>query len=153
MNHGSDHETKPITPSRTALPLAIRRDVISQTASRGGSRRGEPSHDGQGFGKDGRVNERKRLQKVIRDLHGVNATHLRSELAKETSRGEVVLDGVVEVLALKGQPKAGMTYARSHKTDESGRRYVAILGVPPTDAPEAAERAAIATEIKRHPSP
>ena len=73
----------------------------------------------------------KRLRRAIRDLHGVDATHLRSEPVREVFRGQIAWEGVVEVFAVKGHPKAGLAYAWSHETDEGGRRYIAILGVEP----------------------
>ena len=73
------------------------------------------------------MSEIARLQKAIRDLHGVESTHLRSEPVHETFQGETAWEGVVEVFALKGHPKAGLAYAWSHETDEGGRRYVAVL--------------------------
>ena len=92
------------------------------------------------------MSERRRLQKAIRDLHGVESTHLRSESLHETFQGETVWEGVVEVFALKGHPKAGLAYAWSHETDEGGRRYVAVLGVPPIKSARDAVRASIAAQ-------
>ena len=77
------------------------------------------------------IPETNRLRRAIRDLHGVESTHLRSVPVHETFQGETVWEGVVEVFALKGHPKAGLAYAWSHQTDEGGRRYVAVLGVDP----------------------
>jgi len=48
-----------------------------------------------------------RLRRAIRDLHGVEGTHLRSEPVHETFQSETVWEGVVEVFVLKGHPKAG----------------------------------------------
>jgi hypothetical protein len=95
------------------------------------------------------VSEIPRLQKAIRDLHGVEGTHLRSEPVHETFRGETVWEGVVEVFALKGHPKAALAYAWSHETDQGGRRYVAVLGVDPIRTPQDAVRAAVAAEIRK----
>ena len=92
------------------------------------------------------MTERERLRKAIRDLHGVEASHLRSEPVHETFQGETVWEGVVEVFALKGHPKAGLAYAWSHETDGGGRRYVAVLGVPPIKTPQDAVRASIAAQ-------
>jgi hypothetical protein len=72
-----------------------------------------------------------RLRKVIRDLHGVESSHLRSERVREELRGETLWEGTVEVFALKGHPKAGLAYGWSRATDEGGRRYIAVLGVHP----------------------
>jgi len=53
------------------------------------------------------IPEISRLRRAIRDLHGVEGTHLRSEPVHETFQRDTVWEGVVEVLALKGHPKAG----------------------------------------------
>ena len=52
------------------------------------------------------IPEINRLRRAIRDLHGVEGTHLRSEPVHETFQCDTVWEGVVEVLALKGHPKA-----------------------------------------------
>ncbi len=72
-----------------------------------------------------------RLRRVIRDLHGVESSHLRSERVHEQLEGQTVWEGVVEVFALRGHPKAGLVYGWSQETEEGGRRYVAVLGVHP----------------------
>jgi len=54
------------------------------------------------------MDERERLRKAIRDLHGVEATHLRSEPVHDVFPGQTVWEGVVEVFALNGHPKAGL---------------------------------------------
>jgi hypothetical protein len=95
------------------------------------------------------MSERDKLVKVIRDLHGVEATHVRSEPVHETFQGETTWEGVVEVFALKGHPKTALAYACSHETDESGRRYVAVLGVDPIKSAQDAVRAAIAAERRK----
>jgi len=95
------------------------------------------------------VREVRHLQKAIRDLHGVEGTHLRSEPVHETFQGETVWEGIVEVFALKGHPKAGLAYAWAHATDDGGRRYVAVLGVPPIKSAADAVRAAIAAEHRK----
>ena len=41
-----------------------------------------------------------------------------------------------------------MAYARSHETDDGGRRYVAVLGLPPIKNAIDAVRASIAAEGK-----
>ena len=43
-------------------------------------------------------------------------------------------------------------YAWSYETDEGGRRYVAVLGVPPISAALDAVRAAVVAENKRRTS-
>ncbi len=92
------------------------------------------------------MNERERLQKAIRDLHGCDSTWLRSEPVHETFRGQTVWDGVVEVFGLADHPKASVAYAWAHETDAGGRRYVAVLQLPPIKTPADAVRAAIVAE-------
>ena len=53
---------------------------------------------------------------------------------RETFRGETVWDGVVEVFDVSGHPVAKQAFAWSHETDVGGRRYVAVLAVPPIDS-------------------
>jgi hypothetical protein len=83
--------------------------------------------------------EIQRLRKAIRDLHGVESSHLRSERVDDPG-----WKGVVEVFALKGHPKAGLAYAWSRPTDDGGRSYVAVLGVTPIGNARDAVRAASA---------
>jgi hypothetical protein len=86
------------------------------------------------------------LQRAIRDLHGLDATHVRSEYVRETFRGKVAWEGEVEVFAVSGHPKAAHAYAWEHETDEGNRAFVAVLGVPPIKSAQDAVRASIAAE-------
>jgi hypothetical protein len=95
------HGTIRRTPAREAR-------IVSSPMTVGGSGR----HSG--------TTDVERLRTAIRDLHGVEATHLRTEPVHETFRGETVWDGVVEVFAVRGHPKAGLAYAWSDETDEGG---------------------------------
>ncbi|TMA32908.1 MAG: hypothetical protein E6J79_18610 [Deltaproteobacteria bacterium] len=95
------------------------------------------------------MTERERLRKTIRDLHGVESSHLRSARVQEVFEGQTVWEGVVEVFALKGHPKAGLAYAWSCETDDGGRRYVAVLGVHPIKTAQDAVRVSIAAEHGR----
>jgi hypothetical protein len=70
----------------------------------------------------------------------------RSEPVHETFQGQTAWEGVVEVFALKGHPKAGLAYVWSHETDEGGHRYVAVLGVPPVNSAQDTVRASIVAE-------
>jgi hypothetical protein len=90
-----------------------------------------------------------KLREVIRDLHGLASTHLRSEPVHETFSDQTVWEGVVEVFTVHGHPHAGFAYAWSHETDEGGRRYVAVLGVPPVESARDAVRAAVVAELRR----
>jgi hypothetical protein len=94
------------------------------------------------------MTEIEKLAKAVRDLHMYDVRHLRSEPVAETFNGQVVWDGVVEVFAVSGHSKAALAYAWSQETDDGGRRYVAVLGVPPISSAVDAVRAAVASEIK-----
>ena len=67
------------------------------------------------------MTDRERLGKAIRDLHGVDSSHLRSEPVHETFQGETVWEGVVEVL----------------------------LGVPPINSAQDAVKAAVMAPIEK----
>jgi hypothetical protein len=95
------------------------------------------------------MTEVEKLAKAIRDLHGVEATHVRSEPIRETFCGETVWDGIVGVFSIRGHPDTTIAYAWSHEADDGGRRYVAVLGVPPVNSAVDAVRAAVVAEIKR----
>ena len=90
-----------------------------------------------------------RLEQAIRDLHGLEATHLRSEYVREMFRGKVAWEGEVEVFAVSGHPKAAHAYAWEHETDEGKRAFVAVLGIPPVNSAQDAVRAAIVAETHR----
>ena len=90
------------------------------------------------------MKDRERLRRVIRDLHGVDSSYVRSERVHETFEGQTVWDGVVEVFSLKGHPKAGLAYGWGEETDDGGRRYVAILGMSPIRSARDAVLASIA---------
>lgn len=85
------------------------------------------------------------LRDVIHRLHGARATYVESVSVRETHKGQIVWDGIVEVFALTGHPKANRIYAWAHDTDDprNPRRYVTVLHIPPVISPETAVRAAI----------
>jgi hypothetical protein len=89
------------------------------------------------------------LKDVIRRLHGVEATHVKSVLVKEVFQGKTVWDGIVEVFELHGHAKATHAYAWAHDTDKPGKRWqVTVLHIPPVTSAETAVRAAIAKEFR-----
>ncbi len=85
----------------------------------------------------------RRLQQAIRDLHGLDAEHVRSEPVHEGFRGETVWQGTVEVFTVTAHPKATHAYAWSSKTT-AARRIV-----PPVNSPQNAVKAAVVAHIKR----
>ena len=90
------------------------------------------------------------LKKAIRRLHGCEAEYAETVPVTETFQGETVWKGEVEVFDIRGHPKAKRVYAWSHVTgkNDEGKRYVAVLELPPVDSAETAVRAAIMLEIK-----
>lgn len=81
-------------------------------------------------------------------MHGCDANYVESVPVHETYQGETVWDGTVEVFDLIGHPKAKRAYAWAHETDAGGKRYVAVLELPPVDSAINAVRAAIVEEVK-----
>jgi hypothetical protein len=88
------------------------------------------------------------LKDAIRQLHGCEADYVETVPVNETFQGRPVWQGEVEVFNLRGHPKASRAYAWSHKTDK-GKRYVAVLELPPVDSAQKAVKAAIVEEAKR----
>jgi hypothetical protein len=91
------------------------------------------------------------LKKVIRQLHGCAAEHAETAPVKEVFQGQIVWEGEVEVFNIRGHPKARRCYAWAHATgeDDKGKRYVAVLELPPVDSAQTAVRAAIIDEARR----
>jgi len=90
------------------------------------------------------MSELDRLERAIRDLYDVRVTHLRSERLTERFQGKIVWKGVVEVFIVHEHPRAGLAFAWAHKTGGGGKRYVAVLGIPPVLSAADAVRASIA---------
>ena len=88
------------------------------------------------------------LQSTIRRLHGCESDYLESVPVTETFQGKTVWQGDVEVFAIRGHPTAKRCYAWAHETSETGKRYVAVLELPPVVSAETAVRAAIIEEYR-----
>lgn len=90
------------------------------------------------------------LQSIIRQLHGAEATHVKSVPVTETFQGKTVWDGVVEVFNLEGHPTASRVYAWTHDTDDpqNPRRHVTVLHLHPIKTARDAVRAAIVQEFR-----
>jgi hypothetical protein len=90
------------------------------------------------------------LRKAIRELHGVEAVHIRSVPVKEIFKNQVVWDGVVEVFDLINHPTAKMIYAWSHDTDDPNnpKRHVTVLHVHSIQSARDAVKATIVQEFK-----
>lgn len=89
------------------------------------------------------------LQAAILNVHGATSTHVETVPVIEEFQGETVWQGEVEVFDIRGHPKATRCYGWGYSADEDqGRRYVAVLGLPPVTSPQTAVKAAIVSEIK-----
>ena len=89
------------------------------------------------------------LKEAIRNLHGCEADHAETVPVKEVFQGQAVWEGEVEVFNIRGHPKAARCYAWAHETDSKGKRYVAVLELPPVDSAQTAVKAAIVDEAKK----
>ena len=89
------------------------------------------------------------LKKAIRNLHGCDSTWIQAARVKETFKGEIVWEGIVQVFDLIDHPKAKRCYAWSHAIDNSKkRRFVAVLHQEPVTSPAAAVRASIVQQSR-----
>jgi hypothetical protein len=90
------------------------------------------------------------LIEMIQRLHGCAAYHVETVPVKEVFQGQTVWQGEVEVFNIRGHPQARRCYAWAHATgeDDKGKRYVAVLELPPVDSAQTAVRAAIIQEAK-----
>lgn len=89
------------------------------------------------------------LKAAILNVHGAVATHVETVPVTEEFQGETVWQGEVEVFTIRGHPKAKRAYGWGFVVNENqGRKYVAVLEVPPVSSPLTAVQAAIMSEIK-----
>lgn len=90
------------------------------------------------------------LRNVIRDLHGCEAEYAESVDVVERFENQIVWQGTVEVFDIRGHPKAKRAYAWAHSAgaNDQGKRFIAVLELPPVTSPETAVRAAIMSEIR-----
>ena len=86
------------------------------------------------------------LAAAILRLHKASATHVETVPIRDTFGPDVVWDGAVEVFDLAGYPTTKRCYAWAHEADSGGRRFLAVLHVPPIDSPSKAVQAAIIAE-------
>ena len=95
------------------------------------------------------MNDINELTDVIRELHGVEPTHVETVPVKETFRGETVWEGHVEVFDVD-HPQTSRIYAWSHDTDDpaSPRRHVTVLHLPPAITPLRAVQASIVSDVR-----
>lgn len=88
-----------------------------------------------------------KLQETILRLHGCESDYIETVPVTETFQGKLVWQGDVEVFRIRGHPEAKQCYAWAHETD-TGKRYVAVLEVPPVNSPQTAVKVAIVHEVK-----
>ncbi len=95
-----------------------------------------------------------KIKKVISQLHNCEADYLETVPVKEIFQGQTVWEGEVEVFGLRGHPKAKRCYAWEHTTgeDDTGKRIVTVLELPPVDSAQSAVKAAIIQEMRRNRS-
>jgi hypothetical protein len=89
------------------------------------------------------------LKAAILNVHGAQATHVETVPVTEKFQGETVWQGEVEVFTIRGHPKAKRAYGWGFIVNENeGRKYVAVLELPPVTSPQTAVQAAVVSEIK-----
>jgi hypothetical protein len=89
------------------------------------------------------------LKAAILNVHGATAMHVKTVPVTEEFQGKTVWQGEVEVFDIHGHPKAKRAYGWGFVINENqGRKYVAVLEVPPVNSPLTAVQAAIMSEIK-----
>jgi hypothetical protein len=89
------------------------------------------------------------LLDAIRHLEGCEATWIESVPSQETSNGETVWQGEVQVFDLVGHAKAKRAYAWCHATTGARRRFHVVLHLPPMDGPVMAVKTYVYAEYQR----
>ena len=95
-----------------------------------------------------RTNDISALKRVIKEEHGLDATHLFFVRITENVGGEVVWDGSVEVFLVTGNPAVDRCFAWQYTAGHNDTRYVAILGKTPLDTPRKAVQIFLAGQGK-----
>jgi hypothetical protein len=98
------------------------------------------------------VNDIKLLKAAVEKAHNCKAIHCNTVSVKEKFRGKVAWSGQVEVFKVVGSVPPKRCYAWNHPEDEANTRtrIVTVLEFPPIDSPQAAVRAAIASEYRQN---
>ena len=86
---------------------------------------------------------------VIKQLHRCDSTWLESVPVHEVFRGQTVWQGIVEVFAVAGHPKAKKAYAWSADQGLPTEKFTAVLEIPPVESPITAVRVSIVAETKK----
>jgi hypothetical protein len=88
------------------------------------------------------------LAEAIRQLHGVEARHVKTSHVHQKRKGETAWSGYVEVFDLVGHPTATKAYAWSEATEGGERRFFAVLHVGPIDSATKAVQASILADAR-----
>lgn len=88
------------------------------------------------------------LQKAIKATHGCDSRWLESVGVTEKFKGQIAWDGIVEVFALIGHPKATSAYAWTYREDDQDKTMT-ILGMYPVDSAQDAVKVAIASKARK----
>jgi hypothetical protein len=96
------------------------------------------------------MNDAKRLQQAIRDLHGLDSEYVESVSVHEIFQGRTVRQGTVDVFRVRGHPQAQLAYAWTYHGDDGTLHHVAVLGVPPINNAQDAVKAAVMAHIEKH---
>ena len=90
------------------------------------------------------------VQVVVSQLHNCGATWRETVPVHEVFRGEMVLQGDVEIFDLMGHRKAKRAYAWGHldSANDERTRFVAVLEIPPVVSAETAVRFQIVKDVK-----
>jgi hypothetical protein len=92
------------------------------------------------------------IRLVVEVMHDCAAKHECSVPLIEMFGKDEIWEGVVEMFALTGHPKARRCYAWNSAEDDAESRYVAVLELPPISSPSTAVRAAITSGQQVMPS-
>lgn len=88
------------------------------------------------------------IQKAVERAAECPVTHVESAAVVEMFRGQTMWEGVVEIFALEGHPKAKRAYGWSDGQGKAAR-FTAVLEIPPVVSPNTAVRAATAAQRSR----
>ena len=87
------------------------------------------------------------LRDAIRRLHGLESEYVETVPVVENFEGMTMWEGDVSVFKVTGHPQTDTAYAWKDFQDTK-RRVVAVLRLPPVDSPQLAVRAAVIAGIK-----
>jgi hypothetical protein len=88
------------------------------------------------------------LKKAIRQMHGCDATWVKSIPVRDERKGRVVWDGEVQLFALWGHSRARECFAWSRAAEGTRKRLHAVLRLPPVDDAATAVRT-VSADVSR----